>query len=744
MRTVAIQIITLSLAMIQLISCREDSEVNAGMHQGSMKVTLSVSNPAGTEGGTAGTTTISKIAAYRFEEGVLAEMLEGVVPDAAGVCLMPLKKQAGMLYCLANVSEKVTTGRFEPGVTQLDHFLLLAASDTEMASHDHISLMGSQEISPNRTMMPLKRTVARVDLSTPLNNVQVHRVKVSRIADRGYLYPQHNNAAPQGVQYKDSLFEFAQPLISTTHPLLYLCEQENTMLEFEIDVSSGGGLQRLRTRLPDKIVRNTVYTLKVCGSGSKLDVEVQSADWNYGTITESDLEPTIQIDVEASSLPEGVNLNNTHDTVRISFRQNAFDLALSVDEGRLVTINGTAQGVTTIVHPPTLGLKQTIHVSVTKEAKLLGRPEETIFLDVSKGDTYTGRIVMIFESHPVRLTGQLNFKNTPLAEFEDYIDGEIGVLTLPKGWSVSSSIDDPNEPWMKLMSAAENPQEMRILAGWRPNDPHADGHVQEAKLILSDGAHTEEYIIRRRNWGLPVVNIDGTWWCKYNLRGSSIDFTNQILPKDDSLMETKLYEHLQNCPEDELLDLLGHQYQGGYPQGLPLAWDESGFYYEGMRNSVPGFFATADSLMVPRGYRVPRNEDYLTFSNSINFNLGKPGTRSFQNAKGQEVTVSISMRNVRFLGQEYGIIGFYEFRVGDAGDRIVLYGLRPQFSTIHDQLSQKSILLATKIKTDWSWGIVGGKGDANGLFDSSINYNIHKEIKTRTLRAIKEPVEYIY
>lgn len=745
MRTIAIQTMIFFLATVLLISCREDAEGNAFIPHGGMKVALAVSNPAGTEVGIAGATVISTVAAYRFEKGVLAEVLEGLVPDESGVCLMSFKKQEGVLYCLANVPDKVTAGRLVPGTSSLGEFLQLTASDTEMTSENHIALTGSRNILPTESVsrIPLKRTVARVDLSTSLKGVQVHRVKANQIASKGFLCPQTGQGVPQDVQYKDSLLQFTKPAEETTMPLLYLCEQENTILEFEIYASHNGGMHKLKARLPDRIVRNTVYTLKVRGNGSKLDIEVQSADWSYGEITESILESAGLIDTEASVLPEGVRLNATHDTVHVSYRENTFDLALSISEEASVEVKGKAQGVTISVLSASSDLNKTVHVNVTKSTKRIKCPEETIYLDVYTGQTYIGRMVLIFESHPVLLTGRLDFKDMPEYDFGDYVDGEIGWLTLPDGWT-ATPVTNADEPWLALKPEAGNPQKMRILAGWRPNDPLADGRIQEGKFILSDGTSEEAYIVRRRNWGLPVVNIGGTWWCKYNLRGNATDFEEQILPKDDALPESRLYGHLQSCTEDELLGLLGHQYQGGFSQGLPLAWDaaKSKFYYEGMRSSVPGFTVTADSLMVPPGYRVPRREDFLAFSQNDNFNLGKPGTRSFTNAAGQQVIVSIAMRNISFLGHNYGLTGFYEFQVGNTGGRIVLCGLGYQLNTTAS-ISPTTILLATKGTTDWCWRIMG-LSSSNNPVESWISFLIYKEIQTRTLRAVKEPVEYIY
>lgn len=738
MKADSIQTIILFLATMLFVSCRENAPADTDMFQGGTKVTLSVSGPAGmaTE-----PSAISKFNIYRFDNDVLAEMLDGLVPDASGHCRMHFEKQTGTIYCLANLPEGVTAGRFIPGETLLNDFVSFTVSDTAMASGDHIALVGRQTLyqSNKVTWIPLTRPVARVDLSTSLKNVQVHRVKVKHIADRGCLHPEPDNMAPQGVQYKDSLFEYSEPLVETTRTLVYLCEQESRDLEFEIFASSDGASYKLKARLP-KIVRNTIYTLKVRNNGIKLEVDVQDCDWNTGTETESNPEATASpVDAEASVLPEGVRLNATYDTLYISPRPLNFDLALSVAEGGHVEVNGQAQGVASTVLPPSGALPQVVRVDVTR-SRLIGRPEEKIFVDVLSGNTLTGRVVLLFEPHPVLLTGRLRFKDAPEFDFEEYVEGELGVLTLPDGWTASVSTA-PEKPWMKLIPAEEAPGRMRILAGWRPNDPLADGRPQEAALMLSDGINTDTYTIKRRNWGLPVVNVDGTWWCKYNLRGNGTRFADQILPTNDPLTAGRsLYEYLQSCPDSELFPLLGDQYQGGYPQGLPLAWDaaNSAFYYEGMRGSASNFADTADNLMVPPGYRLPGYEDYRAFLSSDNLYLGGVGSRTIQNSQGKDVTYSIFMRDIRFLGQSYGKTGFYEFQTGHDTDKIVLCGLGHQYETTHGRLAPMSIILA--VKDPKSCIIAGSPQDET----SRMSFADQNSRKTRTLRAIKLPVEYTY
>lgn len=155
------------------------------------------------------------------------------------------------------------------------------------------------------------------------------------------------------------------------------------------------------------------------------------------------------------------------------------------------------------------------------------------------------------------------------------------------------------------MKLVDDQGELRILGGWKPNDPKADGRTQEGRIIIADadGSNSESYSLRRRNWGLPVVEIDGTWWCKYNLRGSVKKFEDQISIQADPASDRELADYLNTCDEDELLRLMGDQYQGGTQQGLPLGYDGTAFQYEGMRSSGGNFAHWPPPSWPPMGIR---------------------------------------------------------------------------------------------------------------------------------------------
>ena len=333
-------------------------------------------------------------------------------------------------------------------------------------------------------------------------------------------------------------------------------------------------------------------------------------------------------------------------------------------------------------------------------------------------------------------------------DFGRYVDGELARLSLPEGRILTVEFASGEAEWMKAVLQDEAgdsgpSREYRLLGGWKPNDPGADGRVQEGKIVISDedGSDREEYTVSRLNWGLPVVKIGETWWCKYNLRGNVKSFSDQITCNIDPAADDRVAGLLASEPESVLLELMGDQYQGGNPDGLRLMHDGTVFYYEGMKASGQNFGTLDPESMAPDGYRIPDYEDYALFSASDNYNIGGTGTRTFRNISGKEVTVTVTEREVSFLWNRYGTVAFYDFE--HEGSHWVLYGLGHQWSTTAGDIARMNILLATHSGNGNSWNMEGyAMSDRPG--QNWMKFTAHNSTKTRTIRCIKTPVEYIY
>ena len=489
---------------------------------------------------------------------------------------------------------------------------------------------------------------------------------------------------------------------------------------------------------------------------NRLKVDFEVKDWEVGDSVNAqpDLLGKITIIDAFTELPQGAEVNQAKDVVTMNHLPAVFTLAVGCDS-QLEFVPDA--GLPLTVEP----LMETVwdgynRFRITKTLIPPKWPEEKTVLHfrrkgltgIYQGDTIT----LVSRKNPLVISGEMIFdRNTYIFDFGKYTDGEMGRLELPAGKKATLTFDQSEDKWAKIDMPA--PNTLRILAGWRPNDPKADGRKQSATLTISDtdGSNAEQYIIKRENWGLPVVNIDGTWWCKYNLRGNGTLFEDQILSSNDPLKGKSPYEYLRNCTEDELLDFLGYQYQLGNAQGLPLTWDaaKSVFYYDGMQevewNDRPGIsdiLKRLFSVMVPPGYCAPSYENYLIFTKSTKTSLGGPGTKTYQNRENKTVTVSVALRDVRFIGHDYGSIGLYEFQVGNSPDKIVLCGLGTQTKIQHGNLSPTYLVLGAIIDNKAStWAITR---DADNPQESWFKYDNRNNNQTNTTRCIKSPVEYMY
>ncbi len=233
--------------------------------------------------------------------------------------------------------------------------------------------------------------------------------------------------------------------------------------------------------------------------------------------------------------------------------------------------------------------------------------------------------------------------------------------------------------------------------------------------------------------------MNGVWWCKYNLRGNVKNFEDQILIGNDPANGTNLADYLKSCSDEEFLHILGDHYQAGNPDALKLTHDGTKFFYEGFKTSNATDFGTLDpKVMAPDGYQIPNYDNFRFFSWGNNCNLQYFNPGAFNNGLGQRLNFWVVERNATFLGQQYGPISFYDFEYG--GSHWTICGTGHQWDASH--IASMSVLFATYGRANNSWMIEGyPKSSGTGNW---IKYTNHNSQKTRIIRCIKTPVEYIY
>lgn len=732
-------ILTLASAGLFLLSsCQKEKIRQDNAADGSLRISI-ISSGMNYGITTESETNIHTLDAYHFENGILSESFNSLQIDEKGVCRLDIKQKNGMLYFLANDANITSRTNLTNNVTTLEEFLQLTATADEMTSKN-LLMSGHTELDGENTSLSvsLKRAVARIDLESAFQDAEVNSITIRDISLTGLVNEGGDKSVLTNIEKTDLTKDFGeQPFKNKKESLYYLPEQTANGHAVEILMAVNGGWHRLKTTLPP-LKRNTVYTLKVYGNGANLNVEVLTDNWENGNSSESGLTLKGLVDKENSQLSEGVTVNERGDTVFVPSWNSNFQLTLAAESGAQVSVLGEVEGVTVTPASQSRSLSPVAEFNVSSRQKMPGSKSEYMYLDVYNDQIQTGRVVLVFTPNPVQMSGLIEFDQNGECNFNRYVDGELASLILPEGKTATLKFAEEEAHWMKL--APEGGNTYRLLGGWKPNDPKADGREQAGELIITDedGSHPETYTIRRLNWGLPVVNINGTWWCKYNLRGNVKNFNDQILINSDPAKDSSLADYLTSCSDNEFLHILGDQYQAGNPDGLKLTHNGASFYYEGYKSQTDNFGTLAPTVMAPDGYQVPDFDDYRFFTGGTNYNLKYFNPGSFNNGLGQRLNFKVVERNATFQGLQYGPITFYDFEY--EGNHWTLCGLGHQWDAAN--ISKMMILLATYGNGGSTWLMEGySHSDGRGNW---FKYAGNNASKTRTIRCVKTPVEYIY
>lgn len=687
--------------------------------------------------------TINVINGYRFDNGLLKEVYSEIKTDASGNALVKLPERKGTVYFIANRNHNEA---WKVDLTSLEEFTDEITDGQEWGA-DNLPMTGILTVDGigRKASVNMKRAVARLDIDVLNYGVELYDVTISDLANGGFLWEQNGIATPESVHKNDWSKSFETPLKNVRQTLLYIGEQMNAGMNVVVNVAFSGGMHKLTASLPSQVRRNTVYTLKINGQGGKVNLSVVEDDWDEGVQSDAIENMKGLVDIDGSSLADGVRVNERRDSVFVSHMNSVFKLALLAEEGSVVMVDGASEGTeVSVENNATRSLTTVANVNVNSEFKMPGQltGNEYIQLKVYKDAILKGNVVLVLEPNPLLLTGIIDINRNGVCDFGRYVDGEIGRITLPEGKKIEIEFDEGEDLWGKVTPVADVDNQYKILAGWKPNDPKADGRTQQMYMVISnnDGTEVEKYIIKRKNYGLPVVNINGTWWCKYNLRGNVKNFEEQITINEDvNVIGGDVRNYITTCTDDEFRELLGDQYQGGNVNGLKLTYENGKFYYDGFASSASDLTSLAANAMTPDGYRLPTYDDYRFFTWNNDSNMGY-GNNAFNNSSGQRLNIYTDERNMMLDDVLYGPVLYTEFNYN--GAKIVFSGLGHQWDATPGNVAKQNVIMATYGSVGSTWNIEGyPKSDGRGNWYKYVSQN---STKTRTIRCVKTAVEYIY
>lgn len=743
--------IGLLLILLGMVSCAEHLEDMSQGDTSLLKVRGVFSDFASTGSAAGSGEGVSEMKACLFQNGLLTKVYKDLKTTDNLEYSLGVNRLSGTLYMLADTEKLIDWNNLQPQSVTEEEWLQMTASSENGQPHPFwtgkVSLdsltSGKQTLSVN-----MKRGVARFDLLVRGTAISVHRLTLKNVRQQGYLFEQNAVFSPEDVTSDDRVCEFVAPLQKDSVGVAYVYEQKNPELMVSVDVSIAGRSYTLEEYLMEDVKRNTVYTLTVRKELLTEELRLEIEEWNKeGDIALTpDLNSAIHFDVESLVLPEGVSVNAGRDVMTLP--ASALDFELQIDcDNELEWINDPS--LPFVVEPVETTWQDANRFRLRKPLLPPGYPEEEALVRFRrKGlqgvyDEDSLKIVLL--ANPIQLEGKLVFgKDDYLCDFARYVDNELGRMTLPEGYELLARFQN-EDAWIKVEQVSARSNTYRVVGGWRPNDPKADGREQMATLVvrrISDGNETESYQIKRRNYGLPVTKMNGVWWCKYNATGNSRSFDDQILvPQDPAAKAGKtVLEYLNTCTPDEYMHLWNRSaYIGDTGIGMEAVAEGGAVKLSGWKSPSVNMGQLDAKALAPDGYEMPAIEYYDRIFNGgwgMRFDQtdGYYTVQSPWEGHAHVYTLSGSRTDL-FVGDmqlpELFHAEVYNKTNGVKDECVTFYGPGAQWGS--GGVNHNKIVIACYSPENNGWF------HAPGLRRQFIG----KE-NSRIIRFIKSPVEYIY
>lgn len=745
-----------------LLACAESPETIPGgaASGGVVRISATSFAPGGDAPAVAGEATVGRVDAYLFETGRLTRIFSEL-PLAGTGCSLQLESLSGRLYVVADGRPELLDAAPEEGLSEQEWLAATIGGDSPAAERFSTARLDLSEVTPGTASVPLALThgTARVDLRLRVaGEAEVRSITFADAACAGPLWSRDGAAVKAGTALRDLEIRLETPLAEDTPAVAYLYEQDNASLRVRLEAEIDGKPSTLEGALPQPLLRNRIYTVTVRKDVTDTDARLTVETWGDGgeTPLDPDLDTPLTVDTERSELPDGVRVEDGGSTLVLPYTETEVLLAVACDSQLEVIpmpdFPLVVEEVSTGATPDDVNLfrirkglfapnREAAEVPLRFRRKGLEQfyPEE--------------RILLTLEANPSRTQGALEFDNAEhTVDFERYVDNELGRFVLAQGKRLEVEFDPGEDPWIRLSEADGDARTVRVVAGWRPNDPTADGRRQAARLVVSnlgDGSQREVYTVVRRNWGLPVTWFHGVWWCKYNARGRSRHFEDQILSSADPAVEAgkSLYEYLGSCSPEEYFDLWGWGYQGDSGQGLKVVEQDGKAVLDGFSTGVTVHInkLPADALS-PDGYELPSMEefnrvfdatDYIWMMWSGSHTLRTPweGHSAIKRTQQRRSDVTVGsltlneLISVRMWSPDFP---------DDEG--ITWYGAAAQWNAdgIRHSNHYNNILFGVHSPEGSGWYITGG------MANLYMTRNGAGTKDTRTLRFKKSAVEYVY
>ena len=711
-------------------------------------------------------TDIENIGAYLFDEGKFVKEYTGVKRTESKY-EFPLDVMKGNLYIVANASLLPDFISPEPSFPEqqwVETIIHSANGKAEMAYTGVISLT-NYTTSDHLIPVSLKRVAARFDLRIAVaGTVEVKEITFKNVQTKAYLFPQSEEVSPENCPVIDIPLIPEQPYHDNQNGILYLYEQNNAELKVELKASIDGKEYALETNLPEKISRNTVYSITLRKDVLDKDVQLTVEEWKNGgdTALKPGIDDQLIIDSLLTDIPHNVTVAQEGTMLILPHLETDFIVAIKSDsELEVFPVADYSLSIepVSIEELKNKTASSLAGINLFRIRKKLYSPNmETVDLTVyfhRKGLNHSypeDNIRIRMTGNPTTSEGALEFGiDTYTYDFNRYIDNEFGVFTLPPEKEMVAEFEEGEDSWIRI-DAQSGSNVYRVLGGWRPNDTTANGRKQSATLVIQnkkDKSDREEYTVIRRNYGLPVTWLHGVWWCKYNAIKNSRNFEDQILSSSDPAAQsnTTVFQYLTSCTTEDFFNLWGWAYQGDSGQGMPVIEKNNVIVLDGFtREEKVHINKLPSTALSPDGYELPSMEEFNRLFDATDYIwMMYNGTHTLKNPWNGHSKIKrqqLRKNNIQVGSMTISDIIYIAMSSPDFPEYepLVWYGPAAQWNDtgILHSGHYNNILFGVYSPTGEGWYMNGGMGNLYMMKNGASSYD------TRILRFKKSDVEYIY
>ncbi len=496
------------------------------------------------------------------------------------------------------------------GITAIPQETTLEAFLAQQISYAYDELgagaIYTTEVSFNRianSSMPiaLSRITSRIDVEVEAGSgVTVTGLRLTNVATSFSIGGEKNTSGDT------KNVEIATTIVNRRVGQHYLyANKYDSPINVLIMLRTADGISESRTvKMPNVIESNKIYTIGIGES----EQSVKSSDWSYNINDENNKYPTDIIRVNAGqteSLPDGVSIAEDGLTVFTPYTPSSFTIQLDSDDP--IEAYGTER--CEVIEVGENRFKVTMARS--KIGEIFPMQEKIYLRRKNLSTVYDESIIIEQAINPISGIGAMMESLDANSDFihNTYIDGELLEITAPEGWTF-----ELEGKWLRFNSEKEQEGRYVIEGGYKPNDPEADGREQSGLLtVISEDGVRDVYKISRRNYGLPVQYSNGFYWTKFNLRGDSESFEDQIQIDDEltQIEDLMAYVRSEECTIEEYLEIVGGGYKGSNTQALVYN-SETPNYENYAEVTGPLINQEPATKSCPPGYRRPTINEFLT------------------------------------------------------------------------------------------------------------------------------------